>query len=104
MVERNSAFYGNVCFVPPQKREKALWHEWHEQAPCCARARHEDRFLTRVVHPCFSAPPAEVLPPHLVIWCADSGAQLNWAKTEVCFTRHGQPDLLHYNRLHRTRR
>jgi hypothetical protein len=30
MVELNCVFYGNACFIPPQKREKAPLHESHE--------------------------------------------------------------------------
>ncbi len=34
MGELSYISYGNVCFVAPQKREKAPWHESHEKALC----------------------------------------------------------------------
>ncbi len=44
MVELSCVFYGNVCFVPPQKSEKAPLHESHKTALCLAESCKGEAF------------------------------------------------------------
>ena len=55
MVELSYVFYGNVCFVPPQKEKKPHCTSRMRRLSAWLSLANENRFLTRVVNACFVA-------------------------------------------------